>query len=248
MEYIRYMKLKNWNRFIESVELNFQGEFDTIRELCGPFLKEMETMKGDPDILFRGMKNHLYSVGIGDRMRCEKLSDRLYKYPSRKDRLPTDTNEVLTGIMDDYSKERFGFKMRSEGTFVTKRSRVANDYGGAFVFFPVGDYKYVWSYLVDDFYTYVVDESWYFDINEHGREKSDNGVTYTEDEWFRRPEIRKEVIRYMDRYVDGGPNNPTMDAVSKEEISFYCEEYLIFDIDVSYVTDEFGFTHYVHDV
>lgn len=242
------MGIKSWNKFIESLELNLQGDFDKIRELCGSFLKEMENMKGDPDILFRGVKNHLLGVKFGDRMRCEKLSDRLYKYPSRKDRLPSNTNETLTKIIDDYSKERFGFKMRSEGTFVTKRSKIAGYYGGPFVFFPVGDYKYVWSYLVDDFYIHVVDEEWYFDISEHGRIKEVNGVTYTEDEWFRRPDVNQEVIKHLEKYVEGSPDNSTMGEVSNEEISFYCDEYLILDLESSVVCDEFGFTEYTHNV
>jgi hypothetical protein len=241
------MKIKDWNRFIESIENNFREDFEKVRELCGPFLHEMGNMKGDPDILFRGMRNHVYNIGLGNNIRGEKLTEHVFKYPSRKDRIPTDTNKILTDIMDKYSLDKFGFRMRSEGTFATKRSEVAVDYGGSFAFFPIGNYNYVWSYLVDDFYVYVSDLDWYpnrFTIEEY---EKGYGLKFNEKDWFNRPEVQSEIKKYLDNYIEGGPDNSTMGEVSKEEISFNCEEYLVLDLDYHYVCDEFGFTKYRHD-
>ena len=84
-----------------------------------------------------------------------KKDNTLIRVKSRIDRRPTDTPKHLHDLMDELFKKHYGWKARSEGVFVTKYLLDASSYGKVTLFFPIGDYKYLWSKKVDDLYEQI---------------------------------------------------------------------------------------------
>lgn len=70
----------------------------------------------------------------------------------RRNRLPMNTPGHLHDIVDSVFKKRFGWKVRSEGVFVTSDVGSADSYGFPCVFFPFDGFKFIWSPKIDDLY------------------------------------------------------------------------------------------------
>jgi hypothetical protein len=76
-------------------------------------------------------------------------------YP-RKDRKPKDLAEHYHKGMDRVFYDKFGWRPRSEGVFVTNNFVTAESYGNAVnIFFPVNGFSFVWSTIYSDLYTNV---------------------------------------------------------------------------------------------
>jgi hypothetical protein len=105
---------------------------ELIRKECKPFLKEV---KGGFDLmanpLFRGMKSGPKIYGI---MKGTRPSDRTPKFTAK---------EVFE-IFDKTFADEFGWWVRSKGVFTGDKG-TADGYGRPYLFFPMGNYKYVWS-------------------------------------------------------------------------------------------------------
>ena len=121
-------RLQNYIK--EAVSVESQELFQDIKDECGPFLKEYN--KG---FLWRGTKH--------------KVKDRKY-FKSRIERNPRDTPDELHNLLNDEFKKEFGWKVRN-GIFVTPSERDAWYYGEnrAYMFFPIGEYKYCFSTYKD---------------------------------------------------------------------------------------------------
>lgn len=106
---------------------------DIILKDCKPFLKEI---KGG-ELLWRG---------------SDLMKDIKKKIP-RTDRRPMDTDEVVHDYLDILFKKHHGWKARSEGVFVDPNRNSTAEYGKPSLFFPIGDFKYLWNQDVDDLTT-----------------------------------------------------------------------------------------------
>jgi len=236
------MTIKNWDRFLESVELNYTSDFEVIKNLCGPFFKEMSKMK-DPELLFKGK----YNTSNG-----ETISPRCMKFKRRKGRIPVDMNEDISKILDKHSEEKFGFRMRGDGVFATKWQYHASSYMDGrtkpYVFFPVGDYRYVWSYKIKDLFTDIVGDDWYPDPDDYTEEQKNTGIGFDSKMWSMKKEVQEEIKDIFDNYELGSPENSTMDDIGPEEISFDCDEYLLVSIEDKVIMEEFGLGQYYYDV
>jgi hypothetical protein len=71
---------------------------------------------------------------------------------ARKDRRPKDTNKKISKEIDEVFFKEYGIKPRTEGTFTTPVKHVAGHYGQVFMFFPIGDFKYLWSEEIRDMF------------------------------------------------------------------------------------------------
>lgn len=108
---------------------------------CQPFIKEM--MKD-------GEQNFLYS-GRGIKM------DLWFEGKIRSDRVPKDTNPELHSDLNDFFQKKFGYPVRSSSMFTTVNKHMAQNYGNgnAYIIFPKGNYKYVWSPEIRDLYVHI---------------------------------------------------------------------------------------------
>ncbi len=207
------MKIKDWKLFTESLHFN-----SSVEELCDPFLKEVRSMK-NKNLMYRGV----FSTDGGT-----KIGPGTYLMKSRKDRKPESTAPEISNLFDEFSEEKFGLKIRKEGLFTTKLYNVANGYGDAHIFLPVGDYKYVWNYNIDDLFTHIVEDDWYPDKYTQREIIKDEGF-FDMKSYVSRKEVRTEVKNIVDKYVLGGPNNSSLSEVGIQEVTFFCDQYILLE-------------------
>jgi hypothetical protein len=145
------------------------------------------------------------------------------KFNVRKDRLPVDTNIESHIMLDDLFKEKFGWKVRSEGVFVWSHFHV--DEPVNFLFFPIGNYKIVFNKDIDDLYD----------------ELSMNDLYNKLDRFLRLPETDKRRKRFLDDLKtklkeDIVEDYKEVDSISKvnigslgipTELVFKCESYYL---------------------
>ena len=72
-------------------------------------------------------------------------TDPFIRKQVRLDRKPRDSSIGFTEMMDDYLEGAFGWRPRTQGTFVTSQQSQASRYGKMYLVFPVGNFKFVWS-------------------------------------------------------------------------------------------------------
>ena len=58
-------------------------------------------------------------------------------------------------ILDELFEKKFGWKPRSGGVFCTGSEATASGYGDAYIFFPIGDFEFLWSPKIHDLYDHV---------------------------------------------------------------------------------------------
>lgn len=114
--------------------INYLNERDEkIIQAIQPFLNEFGKVYAQEDmskLIWRGHNKILTKT-----MTIKNV------HKNRKPRfIPEDLHEYL----GDVSQKLWGWNIRTEGAFATNRS-TAKGFGDAFVFIPIGNYKYVWA-------------------------------------------------------------------------------------------------------
>jgi len=125
------------NRFITEGTSTKQWEdlSSTLEKDCKPFILEIKGMKS---LLYRG---------------SSKDTSFYTKIKQRQDREPLYNDPDLSGMMDEWTNQYWGFKARSQSTFTTANVDVAKGYGrGAYIVFPIGKYRYAWNKDVSNLY------------------------------------------------------------------------------------------------
>jgi len=115
-----------------------ERELPNLTVDCGKFLKEIRY--GRHGFLYRGR---------GD-LQIEKYK----KFASRVNsgRKPMNTSPEIHTYINNKFKGIFKWWVRN-GVFASAGKDTAEFYGQVYLFFPIGDYKYVWSPEVRDLYT-----------------------------------------------------------------------------------------------
>jgi hypothetical protein len=144
-------------KFKEFLTEETENTMELIQKNCKPFLKEM---KGS-EILYRGYK--------------DDFSDHVVK-TRRKNRKPTNTPVEVQNILDKYFLRYHGWKVRSEGIFATSNYFDAKFYGSAYIFFPIGNYSYIWSPEIKDMYDNII-----FEYEKYGKMKKEKLKKLEED-------------------------------------------------------------------
>jgi hypothetical protein len=121
---------------------DLQYLINMVKSDCKPFLREM---KKAGQFLYRGYDNVEYST-------TEVV---YYKKKVRSDRKPRDMYQNVHNKMDKLFDEKFGWKARSNGIFCTGDRTTALGYGTAFMVFPIGNFKFIWSPEVEDLWRWV---------------------------------------------------------------------------------------------
>ena len=185
---------------------------------CLPFLKELRK---------NGIKNFLY------RGTNKSLKNMSMIIP-RKNREPSDMRLGVHNELDNLFKKRFGWKPRSEGVFATFNYHIANEYGNPYLFFPIGEYKYIFSPKIEDLFTYVqnkdyyyiignekyVDITWHDEYNELYGKNSENGEWYYKGKQTGKNDIKSAIKKISDIY-----------DLDEEDLWYYLED------DFSWVPD-----------
>jgi len=107
---------------------------------CQPFLKELGTVN-PPQFLYSGRKS----------------LTGWFEKDVRIDRRPMDTFWMIHRDLDDTFHKKFGWKPRSNGLFCTGSLNDAESYGTAYVIFPKGPFKIIWSRDIGDLYIKLQD-------------------------------------------------------------------------------------------
>jgi len=126
-------------QYINEEQSRYDDVVNALKKDCAPFLKELK-QTGRKEFLLRG---HMYASGT------------ITKKKTRNDREPKDMDETTSQYLDNLFKKKFGWYARSSGIFATSKMDDAEEYGKAFLFFPIGKYKYIWSPKIGDLYTKI---------------------------------------------------------------------------------------------
>lgn len=135
----------------EGIDEDFKEIISVLEKDCSQFLNELKSERQYP--LFRGVRNvdDTYTTGL------------YTKSAYTGNRKSLDTPKEINDIFNKHFKEKFGIELRDNGIFASKTPQVASDYGKAYMFFPIGEYKYYWSEKVLDFFGDIEMKSWYYD-------------------------------------------------------------------------------------
>jgi len=109
------------------------------------------------DVLEKGgVKQEFFD--LFEELRCfsryvniSKAPENIQKYTVRKDRRPKDTNIYFHSFIDDWLYRKFKWKPRSEGVFTYAEEGNTIKYAEN-VFFPIGNYKCVFSPNISDLF------------------------------------------------------------------------------------------------
>lgn len=160
---------------------DFQKIWKILERDCEKFLKEIRY--SGSDLLFRGVSQLESNAAYGmDKRRV------------RKDRQPKDMYKNVHELFDSKFMDKFGAKLRSSGAFTTKDPLQASVYSNystikkrkePFLFFPKGDYRYFWNPDVDDLYTKIEFETWYYKSDYLNSDHRLLDLEFDEQDWFK---------------------------------------------------------------
>lgn len=129
-----------------------EEEKRTLKEMleqdCGPFL---QAAKG-AGFLYRGIQGLIGDMYVDDG-KGEKFAYTVKQV--RKDRRPLDLTKERSKIIDDWFKEKFDIRARSECVFAfgeKVQKHDINHYGKPCIIFPIGKIRFVWSPAVEDMF------------------------------------------------------------------------------------------------
>lgn len=181
---------------------------DIVRD-CKPFLDQWE---GKP--LWRGIRgvafasNHSMMDVNGSPVKVSWM-----KRAVRSDRVPKNTWDEASEVVDTYFLDKFGWRPRSEGLFVTGSYSRADQYGIVYLIFPIGQFNFLWSPNVPDLY---------YQMPERGDVPPEQLVSYIDD----RLDAAKFQTDDLNSAIDHGV-----------EITVHCKNYYALSISRNRVSD-----------
>lgn len=198
----------------------------TLKKNCKKFIKEIKFSK---NFLFRGHKS---------------FNELMIEKKRRKDRKPKDLDIDTSKYFDVLFNKKFGWNVRSSGIFTTFDINTSEDYGNPYLFFPIGNYKYVYSYDVEDLYSLIDDDlyginynwKWEYEKNKY-KDCTENGITYNEFKKEKKSELEKMFKNLVNGYTD---KNIYKMKNKINEITFDCDYYYLVDLElIEILTKEF---------
>lgn len=172
--------------------------------------KYIELQEGEMDFLIDRWCQPWLKASSGKQVfRGISTKPENFKGIVRKDRNPMNTPQVIQDIFDDTCKKKFGWKPRSSGLFVSGDVSQARSYGDDYAIYPIGDFKFLWSPTISDFY---IDISIISSNYEGSRDKVFKEKAFQE-------EVKAKIIKsYSDK-------NLKKAIKSGQEIMIKCNEY-----------------------
>jgi hypothetical protein len=186
---------------------------------CMPYIN---FLKGCDSLLLRGSKKSI------------KMFD---KVDQRQDRKPALIGKELSVIMDDWTKDNWGFRARSQSAFATNRIKASRSYGHTYLMFPIGKFDYAWNddvgflYGHYDSFDYLTSEK-YLDINKNSASKADE-ISHEEadklvfDEYIV-PQLNAYTVnKGLNTYLKGDNWNKT----GFSECIVHCKSYYLINME-----------------
>lgn len=186
------MKVKEILHESEPRSIDIDGVISQIKRNCGQFLSETRVP------MYRGMSAQL-NPAIFSTVQTPAT------------RGPRDTPGIINTYIVKWFQDNTGLPFRKEHTlFATGSRKEAEDYGRAFLVFPIGQFEYCWSPVYKDLTLQF----------EHMQMKH-----------YSTAEIQQEVHRVISN-GNYEINYGLQQAIqARKEIMIYCKEYYILDYD-----------------
>ena len=170
-------------------EILIDKYFDIIEKNCKKILS-----------FYKVARNVFYRGSQADKISKDKI---LVKKKARlSNREPVNTQIAAHEYANEIFEDVFGWKVRN-GVFATSSEKEAKIYGKKFIFFPIGDFKFVWSPQIQDAFG---DTIWFI-----SKYHPDDGKERIEKD-IKGLYIDKDLKRAMDL---------------ESEVSFKCKEYYL---------------------
>ena len=226
--------MKRYKSYLESVqEDKINRIFKLLSKNCSKFINELKLNNENKEIFFRGFQENIEDI--------EEIT-------RRKGRNPKDLGIYTHNEIDSNLFDIFGWKPRSEGVFATVGIALAKAYNtpsstfenrkNPYIFFPIGDYSYVFNKDITDIYdTYdneCLDIKWdeedYRDMYYDVKDITDEDIEIMRQEKIDEQESRKQEI------IDGYQKNRLQDSYPHSvEVIFNCDTYYL--INYKYLED-----------
>jgi len=164
-----------------------------IKRDCQPFL---DAIKHKPLIkfpLYRGINKAMGEYFIKSNVRLDN-------------RKPMDISPEMHNKINEYFIKEYGDPFRN-AIFCTGNQHNAQQYGDPYYIFPIGDFKFIWSFKIHDLYPQLKRE-----IN--------NQEVFSD----------KELINFLD-FANYQPDRLTAAADSGHEIMIRCKEYYAINVN-----------------
>lgn len=124
--------MKSFKQYLIESNTSDLGEIsELIKRDCQPFLTQC-----GGELIYRGM---------------ESKTPFMTK-DVRKNRQPMNLKQTAHELIDNTMYEKHGIRGRSGAVFCTGNTTTARGYGAVYAIFPIGDFKFIWSPVVEDFY------------------------------------------------------------------------------------------------
>jgi hypothetical protein len=109
-----------------------------LQQNCKPFLSQA----GWDHPMYRGVTRELPAVSLQQNI---------------ANRRPVNTVASLSNLADSWFVEHTGIKFRSNAVFAAGDLATARSYGTVYVMFPIGEFKFCWSPVVEDMFMMIND-------------------------------------------------------------------------------------------
>lgn len=189
--------------FDKQEEQDIKEVLSIIEQKCNPFLKQVNTSQ----LLYRGSLSSI----VGEPYDIRNV---------KKNRIPTDMPLEIHSILDQWFQEKFNHKFRSNATFVTSARKIAAMYGDPYAFFPIGDFKFVWSPEVDDLFGNL-QRFIRTKLNQNPEFNSLRNALAND---------KKQTFEYVKKFINNAKytnKNLTNAATSNNEIMIHCDQYVV---------------------
>jgi len=126
----------------------------------------------------------------------------------RKNRRSKDTKQHISDEIDSKFNKKWSIKPRSEGVFATSKRTIASHYGYPYMFFPMNDYKFIWSSEIYDL----------FDVlRKTTQEKEYSWYLWETDEYYREKTLDKLQKEFIENEIDKGNYVTTYDLMEYDK-------------------------------
>lgn len=173
--------------------------YPQILKDCQPYLK---ALKGQ---YHEAMRGHRSTIKVWSKRKV------------RQDRKPLETDKRIHDLADKLFQKKFGLKPRSQAAFsFSDLNKGFAFYGDMMYFYPIGNFKFLWSKEVKDLTLHLTDR-------EHGLFILEPSGEFDDDMW-----TLGAAEKVMKNIVDTYQTTDLHAALkTRHEIAWFCKEYYL---------------------
>ena len=204
--------MSKFYKFINE-ESDWEQVVKSLEKRCMPFLKEFDGP------IYRG-----YNKGIQGKMS---------RKATRKDRKPRFIPEDVHNEMDNVLYDMFGWYPRSNGVFTGSEGvarEFATNISKVYLFFPVGNYEYIWTEQYPDIYML------YDELSRAAKVGDYEPDTYEQ--------VKQQLFDNVRNFYHEKYLNKMIINHRDFEAIFNCESFYLVDTDIFIDYDEFFMEEY----